>query len=125
MSDSQLELSVLEMEALIVGLLKRMGGNATFAELNALSGFASEEGQASYSYELAPNVVIWEGMTAPACEAMVRLRKRRQVDFEPCPVLYYYMDGISLDMPLAKRPTDRGYKKPRWIPVNVVLQKEA
>lgn len=111
------------MEGQILAFLKKMGGNATFAELAALPGFRAEDDQIPCSYELASNVVIWAGMTDTACEAIVRLRKRRQVTFEPCPILYYYMDGRALDLPLAKRPPERGYKKPHWIPVNVLLAK--
>jgi hypothetical protein len=38
---------------------------------------------------------------------------------EPCPAnaLVYFFDGGALQLPIAKRTSQQGYKKPHWFPV--------
>jgi hypothetical protein len=65
---------------------------------------------------IAPNVVIWAGVSPAFCEAVNIMKTGQRVSMRPSVPLVYFVDGKVLTYPLARRIPKGGYKSPRWIP---------
>jgi len=65
----------------------------------------------------ALNILIWAGVSAEFYDALADLVDREVIEYHPTSPLVYLMDGIHLDMPLAKGPYR--YKEPHWLPVTL------
>jgi len=88
----------------------------TFAELrNRLKGYVEMAGDCCI--EIVPNGVLWTGMSDAFCTAITELIKEEKLFFHLADALPYFIDGGALALPLAKRVTKTGYKKPHWLPV--------
>ncbi len=86
-------------------------GRVSFAELARIEGFQGEA-----SYELGDrNILLWAGMSLEACDAMQQLENGKHIEADPCSVIVYLADGLSLKLPIAIRPTY--YKRSHWLPV--------
>jgi hypothetical protein len=97
--------------AAIKKVLKR--DNVTFAELSRLEGFAGDF-EIHVNHEKVSNIVIWSGLSQEAMDALEVIRQEGEYSLEPTSVLTYLMDGVTLNLPLAK--SVRHYKKPHWAP---------
>jgi hypothetical protein len=104
-------MTVQEMSQRILATIDR-AGDATMVELQSAVG---DESKGEYSFEFAPNVVMWAGMSEMFLAALQSLRP--VIEPHPSSVLCYLYDGGTLRLPLAKRPTRKGYKTPHWTPV--------
>ena len=98
--------------------------HVSFVEMGKqIEGFRGE-----YGIEMTPNVFLWQGVSEIASEALIALAQAKRIHFEPVRrivgggmPLVYLVDGGFLALPLAKRLTPEGYRKPRWLPVVVRL----
>jgi hypothetical protein len=99
-------------------------GPTTFAELQMLSDLCVENEDLGYEWCVGlSNVVIWTHLTLKGLCTLVHLRRTGVIELDPCPILYYMMDGLVLTYPEVKRPPSCGYKKPHWVPTVVHLKK--
>ena len=88
----------------------------TFVELlRRLEPFAEVRG--SMALEIAPNVILWVGMSEAFVNAIEDLRQAKRLFAEPTVRLTYLIDGGGLKAPIAKRIPKGGYKKEHWLPV--------
>jgi len=86
----------------------------SFVELcRDVPGFAGKRAMVTEN-----NVVLWDGISAEAVQAMWDLLERNVLDLLIGHNLHYsYMvDGILPNLPLATRLNYK-YKRPRWMPV--------
>lgn len=73
------------------------------------------------------NIVLWSGLSDLGYQCLIKLINHPVNEFEfkmtPAHSLTYFLDGMSLQYPLAK--SIRHYKKPHWLPCvfNVVRVK--
>ena len=90
--------------------------HVTFAELDQkIEGFSGGELQISINNEQTSNIVLWQGLTEEAVDALEELWQAKKIHQLPAHFLSYLHDGRMLRLPLAKRP--QHYKKPHWAPV--------
>lgn len=96
----------------ILTLVTENGGGVSFAEIMQCVG---EPAKGDLALEIAPNVILWSGMSKDLVDACALLRDK----IEPCTasVIVYYIDGAALSLPIAKQLRKQGYKKPHWLPV--------
>jgi hypothetical protein len=83
--------------------------HVSFAELSQIEGFRGD-----LSMSIDDNLVIWSGMSQEACDALETIRQEGEYELVTTPPLIYFIDGMTLDMPIAKRLG--AYKKPHWAP---------
>ncbi len=67
--------------------------------------------------EIAPNVILWAGMSQAFADAITELQQGKRIWPHPSSLLTYFHDGGALRMPIAKRIPKGGYKKEHWLPV--------
>jgi len=98
---------------------------STFAELQQnLDDLCVKNEDLGYAWSVGyPNVIVWTHFTLKGLCTLVHLRKTGVIELDPCPILYYKMDGRLLTYPLVERPPSCGYKKPHWLPTVVHLKK--
>lgn len=88
----------------------------TFPELQRrLEPFAEVRG--NVALELAPNLILWAGMSEAFADTVQQLRSEKRIWSWPTVWLTYFLDGGALKMPIAKRIPKGGYKTERWLPV--------
>ena len=105
-------MTVEEMADCIVETVKSIGGGVTFAEIvNAIGEDASGNRQLGWP-DL--NLVLWSGVSEDFMKAFALAKP--QIYPVPSQFLVYAMDGMFLDMPIAKQ-VNKPYKKPHWLPV--------
>jgi hypothetical protein len=102
--------------------LVRQQHDASFVEIERLLG---DEAKGQCALEVAPNLVLWAGLSQIVCQAVNDDWLRSQIDIKPVPLLVYITDGKWLKFPVAQRVPKRGYKAPHWIPVVLVAKGEA
>lgn len=86
--------------------------NVSVVELRReLPGFA---GNLEWYFE--PNVVIWNGCSEAAVDAMTSLLRDGKITFSIVSPLVYMVDGETLAIPVVTASTLRS-KKPHWLPV--------
>jgi hypothetical protein len=86
----------------------------SYAELaNRFSEFKDGE----FAISLRQNLILWVNMTEDAVQAIDELRAEKRITVNPSSLLVYLADGMSLNMPIAKRVRD--YKKPHWVPTTL------
>jgi hypothetical protein len=96
-------------------LLDRIDRN-DFPSMVDLSNALGDEAKGDLMWELgAPNMIIWADMSHLFCSALESLRE--QIEPVPTSWLTYMADGGTLHLPLVKRASSKGYKKPHWLPV--------
>jgi len=96
-------------------------GHVSFAELTRdFEGFEGDE--LMFAGDAKKNVVLWANISGNAVKQLNSLVKNKPYSFKPCNLLIYIVDGVCLKLPVAKRLSKQGYKKPRWLPC--VLVKE-
>lgn len=67
-----------------------------------------------------PNLFYWVNMSGLFVDAVQLVLASERAHLEPCPVLVYLVDGLALQLPLARRAPKGGFKAPRWAPVTFV-----
>lgn len=100
----------------------RFNGDASFANLQA-NFTADFEGdfEGDFDWEFAPNLIVWTGMSVEFIEALRELKTDGLIEVGPAHPLVYLIDGMTLHLPIAKRPTPKGYKTMHWIPSILTL----
>jgi len=88
--------------------------HVSFVEIKRLLGEESR-GEIYLSLPKHPNIILWPNMSEAMADALTSLVKTGRLCAHPCSVLVYFVDGQSLNLPLAKQA--RQYKKPHWLPV--------
>lgn len=90
----------------------------TFPELlRRLEPFTEVRG--SFALEIAPNVILWLGMSEQIIDAVQQLQREKRIWPWPSSVFVHLIDGGLLKLPIAKRLPKGGYKKERWLPVTL------
>jgi hypothetical protein len=106
-----------ELETEIRKVLSR--NHVSFAELSAIEGFKGD-----LQIALAEkNVVLWSGVSEEACDILDRLLADGEFEYVndgQATFLAYLIDGITLQMPIAKG--NRHYKTTHWLPVTLWLK---
>jgi hypothetical protein len=103
----------MDMTTRIYEYIKTHKGTS-FAELSRLEGFTDENGDAFG--EPSKNIIFWNQISKEAMKALKSLAVEELLLVADCGTLPYMVDGITLNMPIA-RQTSRTYKKPHWAPV--------
>lgn len=94
----------------------RQYDHVTFVELlRRLEPFAEVRG--TMALEIAPNVLLWVGMSEAFIDAIHQLQREKRIWPHPTVWLTYLFDGGGLRAPIAKRIPKAGYKKEHWLPV--------
>ena len=102
-----------DMEQKILDLVAERQ-HVSFVEIKRLLGEDSR-GEIWLSLPKHPNVILWPNMSQAMVDALAGLIKTGRLYAHPSSVLVYFVDGESLNLPLAKQA--RQYKKPHWLPV--------
>jgi hypothetical protein len=85
-------------------------GAVSFAELSKLDGFNGEG-----VFGTGGNLVLWVDVSREAAEALKQLIIADECHCEPVSPFIYTIDGMTLDLPVAKRAV--AYRRPHWLPV--------
>lgn len=118
------------MEGKIYEFIKEKGPGVSWVELqNNIEGFKTEEKEGGYSYFMADrNVVLWEGLSKKAYDAMEYLRKNELILISTSHLLVYLFDGGMLNMPIATDDLwdekEGKYTKEVWVPVEFRINKK-
>jgi len=104
----------MNLEDRIVGFVHSRG-SVSFAEFKKHFGEEFDGDLTLFLGDL--NVILWINVSRDFSEALVAAMGSKRIQHKPAPFLVYFIDGICLDLPLAKRPPKSGYKKPHWCPV--------
>lgn len=99
--------------------LIEVNGDTTFAEIMKNFG---EEAKGDLAWEIAPNIVLWSGMSEKLIAAFELIRDR--IEPRVTSVWCYLFDGAFLQLPIAKKPPRGGYKEQHWAPVAFYLRRE-
>lgn len=93
----------------------------TFAELGRrMEPYFEVEG--TIALELAPNVILWLGMSEAFADAIKQLQREKRIWAWPSSLMVYMIDGGMLRLPIAKRLAEKGYKREHWLPVTFRIQ---
>lgn len=65
------------------------------------------------------NIVYWLGWNQEAISLISELRREKFINYEPCNLIIYLLDGKGLDMPLVKHLYP--YKEEHWLPLVFVI----
>lgn len=98
-------MTTTEMSEIILGLIK-LHGDLTFAGIMQAIG---DEARGDQALCPAPNLFMWAGMSQQLIDALEIIRPQTELALSN--VLRYLCDGEALTMPVAKRPTAKGYKE--------------
>lgn len=94
--------------------LVRKNGSTTLAEI--VFAFGDEvTGDYTLGNGKYRTVIYWEGLSKRAVDAIIHLVDSGQMTIETTFPLVYYMDGMALNRPIAKR--FHNYKEPHWMPI--------
>lgn len=74
-------------------------------------------GELNLSLNSDSNVLLWSGMSAAMCDAVLRLLHERRIYFHRSSVAAYHVHGGVLSLPLADSPRQGGLEQPHWLPV--------
>ncbi len=102
-----------DIEQKILGLVSERQ-HVSFVEIKRLLGEDSH-GEIWLSLPKHPNIILWPDISETMADALTSLVKAGRLYAHPSSVLVYFVDGGSLNLPLAKQA--RQYKKPHWLPV--------
>ena len=101
------------LKAQILKMIEERPG-CSFAELSRIEGFRGDFRMLSDGEETS-NVVLWDGISLEATDAIRELMREGLIQMETAHFLVYLIDGCTLSLPLAK--WGRHYKQRRWLPV--------
>lgn len=100
-----------EMSQRIMEYIGR-NGDASFANLMNILG---EEAKGELALEILPNIYLWANMSRKLIDALAAIKHLLEIDVTS--VLIYFADGHSLDLPIATRIPEGGFKTQHWAPV--------
>jgi hypothetical protein len=93
----------------------------SFAELARIDGFTgAPDANGCTNWMQWPgyeNLIIWPDVSREGLDAINELIAEKQIFLATGTKLSYFIDGCTLDMPLAR--SIREYKKPHWAPTFV------
>jgi len=89
-----------------------MRSDTTFAEIFDVIG---EEARGDLTWEISPNTVLWTGMSQTLYDAFKIMHET--IIPQPTDFLVYLYDEGALNLPVAKKVSKTGYKRPHWLPV--------
>lgn len=97
----------------------RAYGNVSFVELERVLKEQGVNPTGDFEFVLndCPNTVLWVGMSEEFCRVVADLHATCLTVRTPTDLLVYMVDGSIPRLPIAKRPSRRGYRKPHWLPV--------
>ncbi|APC08285.1 hypothetical protein [Neomoorella thermoacetica] len=75
------------------------------------------ETKGDFIWRIDGNVLLWANASFEFLDLITSLVDSGQLYLEPCPPLVYFIDGLALTFPVAKKPPAKGYKTPHWLPV--------
>lgn len=107
--------NVSKMKSAIRRMLKE-ADYRTFANFCRIAGF---EGELTLELTGRPNVVLWTSVSADGVQAVKELIEGQEMFMHPASRLSYVIDGgvVSGIPTVSGRVPEKGYKKPRWLPV--------
>lgn len=117
MRKNKKSMSSRQMAKIILGMVEKKGA-VSFVEIRNRIG---DTALGDYSWTIAPNTILWRGMSTELLAAFQELSDR--IVPVPTNLVIYIVDGDFLTLPIAERPTPHGYKKPHWLPVVFNLAK--
>ena len=94
-------------------------GGRDWVSFPEIGEFLAEDGidvKGDISLEIAPNLVVWAGMSHEFADLMRDALKSNRIYPHPSSSLTHLIDGGMLTLPVAKRLPKNGYKKPHWMP---------
>lgn len=94
----------------------RKNKGTSFAELRRVVGEESFDGPLTWETD-APGIVFWDNLSQEFVDTMMALKGEGLIQARPCTVLVYLVDGMMMRLPVAKRPTRKGYKTDHWLPI--------
>lgn len=92
--------------------------NTTFAELSRdIEGFTGDFSIMEGTYQ---NIMLWDRVSQNYAQALESLQRQKKIEYKASATALqsYYIDGITLKMPLANN--FRHYKTLHWLPVIIV-----
>ena len=96
----------------------------SFVELEReIPGFKWEENnvfQLMYPDPQTSNIIVWQ-LSERGSSVITDLLKEKKIILTPTELLTYLVDGLTLDLPIAKRI--KHYKNPHWLPMVIDLAK--
>lgn len=107
----------------ILDYIKTAGGSATFVDvMRVASDYVEVKGECEL-YLGGVNVVLWAGMSEILSGIMSELLSDKQYRLVSrlTSVFTYSADGMTLDLPIAKKPSKTGYKTKHWLPVCLLI----
>jgi hypothetical protein len=102
-----------DVEQKILGLVTERQ-HVSFVEIKRLLGEDSR-GEIWLSLPKHPNIILWPNISQAMADTIISLINAGRLYVHPASVLVYFVDGESLNLPLARQA--RQYKKPHWLPV--------
>lgn len=103
-----------EMKAKILDKLR--DDWVTYVELQRVCGDDARGDLAHFSTQ-DNNIVFWTNCSDAFLDAIDQLMDEEKMFMHPAERLTYMIDGVTITMPMAKRPPAGGYKKPHWLPI--------
>ena len=89
--------------------------HVSFAELMQSEGWKGDMAIWLSNY---PNILYWQKRSKGAIDAIEDLwLKENKIEARVGSAFVYWHDGASLNLPIAKRPPKKDYKKTHWRPI--------
>lgn len=109
----------LKSDEEVLDFIRTRGGGVSFVEIEEFHGKENCRGPIGMCFPEAENVFTWMGVNQAFIDQMRRLKTSLRVIFWPTSYLTYLVDGVYVEMPLAKKL--RNYKTPHWVPTVLFL----
>lgn len=90
-------------------------GHVTFYEIEEEFGTGNILTSTNGLYDL--NIVLWIGLSEEVAKAIGDLHSEGKIEYVPCDWMTYLITGQIIDLPVARNPPKKGYKKQHWLPV--------
>lgn len=90
----------------------------TFLQIGRLLDEAKVSTKGDLGLEIAPNVILWSGVSQDFLDVVNDLLRRKVIHWQGASESAYIFDGGFLELPIAKSVPSEGYAKPHWLPVS-------
>ncbi len=95
----------------------RAQGEVLFPQLiTAMKPYMETTGEVGLAVKTNPNTVLWCGMSAEFCAALMELSIARRLYVHPAEPDEYRKQQAALKLPLLGEPTDEKLARPKWLP---------
>lgn len=108
-----------QFKAAIVEYVKAEGETLFPTLQDALRPYAPVDGDIGLALRNNPNSVLWVGMSAELCAALLELLSARRMYVHPADPDAYRRRNRSLKLPMLGAPTDERVDRPKWLPASL------